>query len=185
MTAPTVKRTEILDPNPTAPVIILIGGGEAGNPKGNPMIIDSPNMPFVDQSGATWHEASSTLPGRIKTLTLKRGDSKMLYCEAHSGSNVLMALKVYFESEEVFELGEVVDLDGSFFLQAKSTKIPFDAHEPSEKGEWNRSTCPLTSVPVKAEFRQRQIGAADDQLTLEYYFTSAVISLELDFDLSI
>lgn len=181
MTAPTLNRTESPGPNPTTPVIVKIGGGEQGGPEGNPIIIDSPDMPFVDRSGATWYEALSTSPGRIKKLTLKEDNLQRLFSEAHSGSNVLMDLKVYFESGDVLELGEVVDMNGSFFLVAKSTNIPFNAQDFRE-GEWNRSTGPLTSVPVKAEFRQRQIGAADDQLKLDYFFTSADIFLELDFD---
>ena len=182
MTAPTLERTEI--PNPTTPVIIKIGGGELGDSEGSPIIIDSPDMPFVDQSGATWQGALSTSPGRIKDLTLKENGLQRLHSEAHSGSNVLMDLKVYFESGDVIELGEVVDMNGSFFLGAKSTNIPFDAQDFREGGKWNRSFGPLTSVPVKAEFRQRQIGAADDQLKLDYFFTSADISLELGFDTS-
>lgn len=175
MTAPTLERNEI--PNPGTPVIIKIGGGERKG--GNVASIFSEFVAFVDQTGGTWHEASSILPLRIKELTVKENDVPKLDCKVPSESNVLRTLKVYFESGDVLELGEVVDTSNSIFLQAKSTNI-FTAEKRPEAREWNKSTAAFTSIPVKAEFMQRQVGAKDDESKLEYYFTPGVI---LEFDL--
>src|SRR5690349_3440928 len=98
----SAKATQNL-PHPVrtqpTPVIIKVDGGEGDALAADTQLIriESDFMTFVDQTGKSWNEASSTVPGRIDALTLKDGVLPTLYSEVRPQPNALMSLQLTYE----------------------------------------------------------------------------------------
>ena len=120
MSAQTGKaRTSDPGTDPSAPVIVKMGGGGGGLEYGNdtpltspPVIIESPNMPFVELvPGQTWELSKSNSPGRIHGLAINEepthtitpsdelasvriefGGAQLLLMESRAGEDIVLVI---------------------------------------------------------------------------------------------
>jgi hypothetical protein len=173
-------------PQPT-PVIIKVGGGEGFAPEADTqrIRIESLFMPFVDPTGEPWNEARSTVPGRIKVLTLQDGALPTLYSEVLPQPNALTSLQLSFDTpggKEVFTVSEVM-VDDKVFLNITSPSVPFSVVERSLTGEgWSESEATYTGRATLAVFQQKLMNSTDNNMmSLRYTFSSKVCSMSLDF----
>lgn len=190
MQAQTSKTPEI-NFNPTeqvTPVIVKIGGDMTTDVAGPiPMNIDSPVMPFTDQTGDTWHEAQSTSTGRIHELSLRDGAMKTTYCKVVPQPDLVTSLEITFETEdgkkEQLQLSEVKDdkEHGKYLLQILSSGTAFTVSEPAKGGGWSESGATFTGKHVSLVFSQKSAAGGTDTLKFEYAFNSSDVHFSLDF----
>lgn len=172
-------------PQPT-PVIIKVGGGESSAPEADTqrIRIESLFMPFVDTTGGSWNEALSTVPGRIKTLTLQDSALPTLYSEVRPQPNALTSLQLSFDTpggKEAFTVSEVM-VDDKVFLNIASSGVPFSVVVRSLTGEgWSESEATYTGRATLAVFQQTLMNSTDNNMSLRYTFSSNACSMSLDF----
>lgn len=171
-------------PQPT-PVIIKVGGGESFAPEADTqrIRIESLFIPFVDPTGESWNEARSTVPGRIKGLTLRDGELPALYSEVRPQPNALTSLQLSFDplGKEVFTVSEVM-VDDKVFLNITSSGVPFSVVERSLNGEvWSVSEATYTGRATLAIFQQKLMNSTDNNMSLRYEFSYKVCFMSLDF----
>ena len=190
MKAQTSKTPEI-NFNPTeqvTPVIVKIGGDMTAKDTGPTILsIESPVMPFIDQTGNTWHEAQSTSFGRIHELSLKDGATKTTYCKVLPQPDVLTSLEVTFETadgkKEQLQLSEVKDHKehGKYLLQILSSGTAFTVSQPANGEGWSESSATFTGKHVSLVFSQKPAAESLDTLKFEYAFNSSDVNFTLDF----
>ncbi|HEY0722697.1 MAG TPA: hypothetical protein VGD41_01615, partial [Pyrinomonadaceae bacterium] len=110
---PQTSRTPEINFNPAqqvTPVIVKIGGGDTtadGTGTGTMIVNIDSYMPFSDITGTTWHEALSTMSGRIHELTLNDGTLNPIYCPVSPQPDVLTSLELTFAEQQQLKVSEV------------------------------------------------------------------------------
>jgi len=158
------------------PVIVKIGGGDMdGDGNTDPSInflIDSPLMPFSDQSADPlgWTEALSTKTGRIQELTIEDGDLKRIDCKVFPQPNALTSLEVTLPGGEQLVLSEVEDAPGDTYrLQVQSSR-PFQILRGVAE-DWKESRASFSSSSLILTFKQT-IDGLNDIFSFSYTFNN-------------
>lgn len=169
------------DNEPGTPVIIKTGGN-TGN---GPLLIQSPNMPFVTMLGSIgqgWQKAASTAAGRICMLEFMDGDLPYQF-SISSRPEVLASLEVYqTDGTHLFEVREE-SVNDSIRLHISSS-ISFSITAVPEIGQgWEESATKseFSGDHIKIVFKQRNTETKKDEMTLEYAFNFPGFSVTLDF----
>ena len=163
------QQTHELDPG--TPVIIKMGGNPSG---GGPICIDSPDTVPFDSPDKRWQGAESTSAGRICELKFNDGELDQI-CKISSRQQVLASLEVYEVTggKQLFEIREEPDADGSLRLKIISNIVFQVSEEESEKGwQHSKSEDAFSGNDVKIVFKQRNPSAREDEMSLEYTFSS-------------
>ena len=182
------SRTPEINLNPgqqVTPVIVKIGGGDTTTDGVSTMSINIDSyMPFSDITGNTWHEALSTLSGRIHELTLNDGTLNPIYCPVSPQPDVLTSLELTLTDQEQFKVSEVKDdTNGMYLLKVESIGFTFNVTEiaPGE-GDWYNSQSPALSSPQSLVFKQKTSAGGVDTFKFEYTFNNRnQIRFNLDF----
>jgi len=189
MKAQASKSGDIPVTQEVTPVIIKIGGGDTG-PAGTAkatktgtydISIASDFMTFEDQSGASWKQASSTLPGRIHELTLSDGDMQPVYCKVMPQPNALTSVEVTFQTAPGLEKLHMEEKPNGndFLLEMVSSSVDFNVTQAAPHGGWKASTATFSGKPV--EVTLKQLNGTEELVVFHYLFNHDEISLGLEF----
>lgn len=184
----TSQSTDIPVTQEVTPVIVKIGGGDsapavATGTKTYNVNIACDLMKFQDESGESWNQASSNLPGRIHELGVQEGNLNPLYCNVSPQSDALTTVEVTFETKngpaEKLIIKEQKN-GHDFLLDAQSSVVPFSVTQPAPHGGWKASNATFTSKPLMVTLTQTN-AAGEDLVVFEYLFNHGEISLNIDF----
>jgi len=170
------------DTEPGTPVIVKTGGNQTNGP----LVILSPEMPFVTFLGSIgegWKKAVSTAAGRICMLEFDDGDLSYQF-NISSRPNVLTSLEVHQQTKDGTQLFEISEesANDSIRLHIKSS-ISFKIKTERGPGEWEESETPdaFSGNDIRIVFKQTNTSAKKDEMSLEYTFSSADFQVILYF----
>ncbi|HEY0766138.1 MAG TPA: hypothetical protein VGD61_27395 [Pyrinomonadaceae bacterium] len=185
---PQTSRTPEINFNPAqqvTPVIVKIGGGDTtadGTGTGTMIVNIDSYMPFSDITGTTWHEALSTMSGRIHELTLNDGTLNPIYCPVSPQPDVLTSLELTFAEQQQLKVSEVIDnSNGMYLLKVECSGFTFNVTEKAPgEGDWFNSRSPALSDPQSLVFKQKTSDV--DTFKFEYAFNNPKrVRFNLDF----
>ena len=171
MSAQTGRARKSQSPgaDPSAPVIVKMGGGGDGVEYGKdtpvtstPVTIDSKDMPFVELvPGQTWELSQSSSPGRIFGLAIN--DEK----HPIEPSAELASVRIEFGGPELLLMESGAGSDIVMFIA--SVGVPINSTE-----EWTEATAPFPPITGV-------IFMVGTRVVVQKEFTEPAVTLTVDF----
>jgi hypothetical protein len=178
-------QSRSMDQDPGTPVIVKTGGN-TGNGGDVPLIISSPNMPFLTMLGSTgegWQKSVSTAAGRICTLEFKDGDLPPYQFSINPRPEVLGSLDVYHtDGTHLFEVREESVNDSIRLHISSSISVSVTSQAESGQG-WKESATKagFSGDNIKIVFKQRNTDTKEEDIIVEHTFSSPVFTVTIQF----